>query len=187
MSDYCRNFIDMFGNSAVKSLTDEVNRRLRANNSQSAVYEVLYGKSLTDQDEIEQLTGSSWISTARTSEFGDETQLLFTSESPADKFENHLVWFYSKIDSDVVLCNKYDSENGEYIGIRLKLVRNSRIITFQRYESISATVIYADDIDEDDHSDQITWEDLWDRQRALIKEAKKEMITAYPYTEKLIS
>lgn len=182
MADFGRNFIDMFGNQAVKDLTTEVNRRLSLCDPETAVGEVFYGLSQENAKEIEKLTGSRWVDHASTSDFGDADQLLFTSDTIPEKLENHLVWFYSKIDPDVVLRNMYDSENGNFVGVRFKIVRGSGIFTFHRHKSIWKTVV--SEIDEEDDNDQITWEDLWNIQHDLVKAARAELVAQYPFVEK---
>jgi hypothetical protein len=185
MADFGRNFIDMYGNQAVKDLTAEVNRRLKLSDPQTAIGEVFYGLPHEKAGDIEQLTGSSWVSHASSGEFGDDDQILLTSDTDIpEKLENHLVWFYSKIDPDVVLRNKYDSEDGNFVGIRYKLVRNGKIFTFHRHKSIWASVVF--EINEEDEDDQITWEDLWDIQHDLIKQARADLLTEYPLSEKYV-
>jgi hypothetical protein len=185
MADFGRNFIDMYGNQAVKDLTAEVNRRLNLCDPRTAVGEVFYGLSHEHARDIERLTGSSWVSHASSGEFGDDEQILLKSDTDIpEKLENHLVWFYSKIDPDIVLRNKYDSEDGNFVGIRYKLVRNGKIFTFDRHKSIRETVVF--EVDENDDDDQITWEDLWEIQAELIKLAKSELIAEYPFTTKYV-
>ncbi len=175
----------MCGNQAVKNLTTEVNRRLKNCDPNTAIGEVFYGLSAEKANDIERLTGVSWISHASSSEFGDDEQILFKSDFTAEKLEIHLVWFYSKIDPNVVLRNKYDSENGNYVGVRFKIVRGRSIFTFHRHKSIWQSVVSKIDEDEDEE-DQITWEGLWDIQYDLVKEARAELVAQYPTTDKYV-
>ena len=55
---------------------------------------------------------------------------------------NPLVWFYSKIDPSVVLRNKYDSEDGDFVGVRFKIVRNGKIFTYHQRKVIDEVVVY---------------------------------------------
>lgn len=183
MADFGRNFIELFGNQAVKDLTAEVNRRLDACDPDTAVGEVFYGKAFENHKACVDKTGSYWIKP--TAEFGDSDRLCFKSDTDIpEKLENHLVWFYSKIDPDVVLCNKYDSEYGHFIGVRYKIVREGKIFTFQRHLSIAGTVVSVIDPDSDD--EQITWEDVWDLQYDIGMAAKQDLVTEYPFVKKYL-
>lgn len=184
MADFGRNFIDMFGNQAVKDLTAEVNRRLNAHSDpRRSVGEVLYGlspdKSAVGFEEV----GSAWI--RHSNDFGDTSQLCFTSgtEIP-EKLENHLVWFYSKVDPNVVLRNKYDTEDGDFVGVRFKIVRGSKIFTIHKRKVIDGFVVYEKNEDTDDN--EITWEDFWDIQYDLVKEARAEFVAQFPFTDKYV-
>lgn len=185
MADFGRNFIDMFGNQAVKDLTAEVNRRLKLCDAETAVGEVLYGLTHDKAKDIERLTGSRWVDHASSNEFGGSEQILFKSDPTIpEKLENHLVWFYSKIDPDVVLRNTYDSEEGNFVGARFKIVRGSSIFTFHRHKSNWKSVV--SEIDEEDENEQITWEDLWDIQHDLVKAARAELVAQYSFTDKYV-
>jgi hypothetical protein len=185
MADFGRNFIDMYGNQAVKDLTAEVNRRLSLCDPRTAVGEVFYGLPHEQAKDIERLTGSRWVDHASSNEFGGNEQILFKSDiTIPEKLENHLVWFYSKIDPDVVLRNMYDSEDGNFVGVRFKIVRGSGIFTFHRHKSIWKTVV--SEIDEEDDNDQITWEELWDIQHDLVKAARAELVAQYPFVDKFV-
>ena len=170
MSDYGRNFIDLFGNQAVKDLTTEVNRRLKACHPNTAVGQVLYGLDKENSKYILDKTGSSWVYTS--DDFGDIDQLCFESSTDIpEKLENHIVWFYSKVDPEVVLLNTYDSNDGDFVGVRYKLVHKGKIFTFE-----CESVIYGSpvgELDEDSEEDQITWEEVWNRQIEIGKVAMR--------------
>lgn len=181
MSDYGRNFINLFGNSGVEALTKEVNKRLDAHDPETAIGQVLYGLPKETSKLTNKVTGSDWVAPAR-GEFGDDEQIcLVSSIDIPEKLENHLVWFYSKIDTDVVLRNKYDSDHGEFLGIRFKIVRNGKIFTFERHRCIDSSVVFEPDQDEED---QITWEDFWNIQAELSEEALSELVEQFPFVAK---
>ena len=185
MADFGRNFIDMYGNQAVKDLTAEVNRRLNLCDRQTAVGEVFYGLSPEHAKDIERLTGSSWVSHASSGEFGDDTQILLKSDTDIpEKLENHLVWFYSKVDPDVVLKNAYDTEHGDFYGARFKIVRNGKIFTFHRRKVIQGSVLF--DSDEDRSESDITWEEFYDGKYDLTQEVRTELVAQYPSTDKYV-
>lgn len=185
MADFGRNFIDLFGNQAVQDLTAEVNRRLKACDPDTAVGEVLYGIAFENSKVCREKTSSEWVEPADSGEFGGDDQLCFKSDTEIpEKLENHLVWFYSKIDPDVVLCNNYDNEYGHFVGVRYKIVRNGRIFTFARHLSIGETVVY--EVDPDSDEDQITWEEVWDLQNDIGQAARSELVAQYPFTQKYI-
>ena len=180
MSDYGRNFIDLFGNQAVKDLTAEVNRRLQKCDPDTAVGEVLYGLDKEDASIGFNKTGSSWVRT--TNEFGDSDQLCFESSTDIpEKLENHIVWFYSKVDPEVVLRNTYDTEEGDFVGVRFKVVHEGKIFTFQRQLAIYGTPV--SEIDEDSDDEQITWEEVWDLQHQIGKEAMNDLSTQFPFAK----
>ena len=179
MSDYGRNFINMFGNQDVSLLTEEVNARLNAASPSNAIPQVFYGLNSESECDILKLTGSNWIFPAPSNEFGGVDQLCFKSSCRIpEKLENHLVWFYSKIDPHVVLRNRYDSEYGDFVGVRYKVVFKGKIFTAHRHEEILSQVVFdGDELEEG----QITWEDLWDIQDRLNLEASKELSSQFPY------
>lgn len=185
MADFGRNFIDLFGNQAVLDLTAEVNRRLKTCDPDTAVGEVLYGLTFANPKACFDKTGSAWVSHAGIGEFGDVDQLCFKSDTDIpEKLENHLVWFYSKIDPNVVLRNMYDTEEGAFVGVRFKIVRDGSIFTFQRQLAIHDSVVT--EIDDDSDDAEITWEEVWALQQDIGKEARRSLVTEYPFTEKLI-
>jgi hypothetical protein len=185
MADFGRNFIDMYGNQAVKNLTAEVNSRLHLCDPRTAVGEVLYGLSHEHARDIERLTGSSWVSHASSGEFGDDEQILLKSDTNIpEKLENHLVWFYSKIDPDVVLRNKYDTDRGDFYGARFKIVRNGKIFTFHKRKVIQGSVVF--DSDEDRNEDDITWEEFCDGHYDLAQVVRAELVAEYPFTAKYV-
>ena len=180
MPDFGRNFIDMYGNQAVKNLTTEVNRRLHLCDPQTSVGEVFYGLTPDKAIDIEQLTGSRWVNHANMNEFGGDEQILLKSATEIpEKLENHLVWFYSKVDPDVVLCNKYDTDRGEFYGVRYKIVRNKKIFTFHKRKFIQGSVFFNRDEAVDDSD--ITWEEFLDGHFDLQMEVRTLFITEYPF------
>lgn len=180
MPDFGRNFIDLFGNQAVQDLTAEVQRRLDACDPNTAVGQVFYGLAKEHADVGRDKTGSTWI--RHSHDFGDSDQLCFESGTDIpEKLENHLVWFYSKIDPDVVLRNKYDTEECDFVGVRYKVVRNGKIFTFQRQLAIYGPPV--SEIDEDSDEEQITWEEVWDLQHEIGKEAMNDLSAEYPFAK----
>ena len=80
MPDFGRNFINIYGNQAVKNLTAEVNRRLDLCNPETAVGEVFYGLPQEHAQNIEHLTGS----VARVRGFGDFWQHMLVAQGAVD-------------------------------------------------------------------------------------------------------
>jgi hypothetical protein len=178
MPDHGRCFINLYGNSDVDALTKEVNKRLDAHDPATAIGQVLYGLPIESAKLTKQVTGSDWVRPAQ-GEFGDVDQIcLVNSTDIPEKLENHLVWFYSKIDPNVVLRNKYDSDRGEFLGVRFKIVRNGKILTFQRHKWIDKSVVFELDPDEED---EITWVEFWDIQYELSEEALSELVEKFPF------
>lgn len=183
MSDFGRSFIDFFGNSAIEALTLEANRRLDQHARDTAVGEVFYGLHKDNASGDKQLTGSDWVSPAQ-GEFGDVDQIcLISSTDIPEKLENHLVWFYSKVDPDVVLRNTYDSDRGDFVGVRFKLVRGGKIFTFHKHRSINSNVVFESELDEAD-DEEITWDELWEIQRDLERRAFAELMEQFPFAQK---
>jgi hypothetical protein len=178
MPDHGRCFINLYGSSEIDALTKEVNKRLDAHDPATAIGQVLYGLPIESAKLTKQVTGSDWVRPAQ-GEFGDVDQIcLVNSTDIPEKLENHLVWFYSKIDPDVVLRNKYDSDRGEFLGIRFKIVRNGKILTFQRHKWIDKSVVFELDPDEED---EITWVEFWDIREELSEEVLSELIEKFPF------
>jgi hypothetical protein len=185
MPDFGRNFINIYGNQAVKNLTAEVNRRLDLCNPETAVGEVFYGLPQEHAQNIEHLTGSLWVSHANLNEFGEDDQILLKSDTDIpEKLENHLVWFYSKIDPNVVLCNKYDTDRGDFYGVRFKIVRNKKIYTKHKRKYIQGSVVFSSD--ELTGDSDITWEEFFDGKFDLAQEVRSELIVEYPSLEKYV-
>ena len=144
---------------------------------------VFYGAPFSDHEEVLKKFGSIWVDYAN-GEFGDETEICLKSGSNApEQLENHIVWFYSKIDPNVVLCNRYSNLNGLFIGVRYKFVSKWQIKTFEAYRVIDETVVFKEDlerIEDGDEADYICWGDLHDRHNELNDLARKELIASYP-------
>jgi hypothetical protein len=185
MPDFGRNFIDLFGNNAIDALTKEVNKRLDEHDPTIAIGRIFYGLPKDVAIVGKQVTGTDWVRPAQ-GEFGDENQIcLVSSDTIPEKLENHLVWFYSKIDPDVVLRNKYDSDRGDFVGVRFKVVRDGKIFTFHKHRSITASVTFEiNPDDDDDDGDKITWDEFWDIQNELAQEALSELIAQFPFARK---
>ena len=185
MPDFGRNFINIYGNQAVKNLTAEVNRRLDLCNPETAVGEVFYGLPQEHAQNIEHLTGSLWVSHANLNEFGEDDQILLKSDTDIpEQLENHIVWFYSKIDPDVVLCNSYDTDRGEFYGVRFKIVRNKKIFTFHKRIFIQGYVVFESDGYKDEGD--ISWEEFIDGHYNLEKIVRAELIAEYPFADKYV-
>lgn len=73
--------------------------------------------------------------------------------------------------------------SADFVGVRFKLVRGGKIFTFHQRKSISATVTFEIDPDEDD-DDQITWDEFWDIQRELEQKALSELVAEFPFANK---
>lgn len=183
MPDFGRSFIDLFGNSAIEALTIEANKRLDQHDPATAIGEVFYGLRKDVAIVGKQVTGTDWVRTAQ-GEFGDVDQIcLVSSTTIPEKLENHLVWFYSKIDPDVVLRNKYDSDSGEFIGVRFKVVRGGKIFTFHQHRWIDSNVVFESDLDDAD-DEQITWDEFWEIQLDLEQQAFAELVEQFPFANK---
>jgi hypothetical protein len=110
MADFIRSFIEIFGNDGFNSITREANQRMKKYSKDDAIPCVFYGVNSSETYDYLKLTGSDFAFNAA-GEWGDEDQLCVKSyPSAPEKFENHLIWFYSKVDPSAVLINKYDSE-----------------------------------------------------------------------------
>ena len=180
-----RNFIIPMGGEAVSSLTTEVNRRLFAEglDPTKAVGHVLYGLPDHEAHMLQERTGTTWIEP--TKDFGDSDMLCFISgvDIP-EKLENHIVWFYSKVDPNIVLCNKYDSDRGEFVGVRFKFVRKGKIFTVHKRLLMDEYVVF--EIDQSSDFSQITWEQFWEIQHRLYQEARKELIELFPEANHIV-
>jgi hypothetical protein len=178
MYDFGRSFISLYGNKGVEEITAEANRRLEQYSAIDGVPCVFWGESPGASHDHLKLTGSEYVHYAF-GEWGEEEQLCFKSSTTIpEKLENHLVWFYSKIDPNVLLVNEYDSELGSFVGVRYKLVEGGKIITFANHQDVISEVVY--DINEESPHDQITWDDFWDIQSDLKVAAVQNLMQRYP-------
>ena len=180
MANYVENRISLYGNKAVNALTAEVNRRLKGS---SDISTVLYGASFADNDEALKKMGSIYVTEARNA-FGDVTEICLESNNNApEQLENYLIWFYSKVYPTVVLCNYYAHCNGDFIGIRYKLVDKTNIKTLEEYRDISKIVVVESEIEElaeDEKDDYISWQELSDQHFDLDKLVRERLINSYP-------
>jgi hypothetical protein len=63
----------------------------------------------------------------------------------------------------------------------MPVVRNGKIFTFERHRWIESSVVFELDSDEEE---QITWEEFWDIQHELSKEALSDLIEQFPFAAK---
>lgn len=178
MVDFVRNFIEVFGDEVFSSLTQEANRRMEKYSVSDAIPCVFYGSPPGESYDFSKLTGTDIVTNAY-GEWGDENQICVKSYPlPPEKLENHLIWFYSKVNPAAVLINKYDSEQGSFIGVRFKIVRNGKIRTFSAHKDIDERVAFDSELDGGD--DQITWQQLWQAQDKLAGEAVHDLLLDFP-------
>jgi hypothetical protein len=180
MANYVENHISFYGNKEVHALTAEVNRRLKETPD---IPTVLYGTTFSDDAEALKKMGAIYVDEAN-GEFGDETEICLKSDNNApEQLENHMIWFYSKVDPTVVLCNYYAHCNGDFIGVRYKFVSKSKIKTIEEYRSTPETVVFESDFEElevEDKDDHISWQALSDRHFDLNELVRERLITSYP-------
>ena len=183
MYDFGRSFISIYGNAKTKEITAEANSKLEMFEPSDGVPCVFWGMTPACPQNHLKLTGSDFVHYAF-GEWGDENQLCFKSSTTIpEKLENHLVWFYSKVDPNVLLVNEYDSEQGSFVGVRFKVVENGKIRTYGRHRVVNEDVVF--EIDEDSMFEQITWEQLWDMQHDLARDAVNELVTDFPRLKNL--
>lgn len=183
MVDFVRNFIEVFGSDMFSALTQEANRRMLKYSVSDAIPCVFYGHLPGKSYDFPKLTGTDIVSNAY-GEWGDENQICVKSyPSAPEKLENHLIWFYSKVNPAAVLINKYDSEYGSFIGVRCKIVRNGKIRTFGAHRDIDDNVVLDSQLDGSDG--QITWQQLWEAQEKLAGEAVHNLLLDFPELAKL--
>jgi hypothetical protein len=180
MANYVENRISFYGNKAVDALTAEVNKRLKAHDD---IATVLYGTSFVDDEEALKRMGSDYIIEAK-NEFGDSSEICLQSSNNApEQLENHLIWFYSKMDPAVVLCNYYAHFRGGFFGVRYKFVSRSRIKTLEEYREVSKIVVSESEIEnleEEEKNDYMSWEEHCTLHMDLNELVKERLITSYP-------
>lgn len=134
MDKIVRNCISVFGSSAAHAVHAEAFKRLsteRSSNPRSHVGKVFYGLAGNGAVLSTEKLGSLWVEFSR-SESSPTELTFFSSNSPPERFENHLVWFYSKVDPDVVLCNEISTGSNNTHSIRLKYVEKGKICTIEK-------------------------------------------------------
>jgi hypothetical protein len=134
MDKIFRNCISVFGSSAAHAVHAEAFKRLsteRSSNPRSHVGKVFYGLAGNGAVLSTEKLGSLWVEFSR-SESSSTELAFFSSNSPPERFENHLVWFYSKVDPDVVLCNEISTGSNNTHSIRLKYVEKGKICTIEK-------------------------------------------------------
>ena len=183
MYDFGRSFISIYGNAETAGITAEANRKLELFEPSDGVPCVFWGMAPSSNHDYFRLTGSDYVYYAF-GEWGDADQLCFKSSTTIpEKLENHLVWFYSKVDPNVLLVNEYDSEQGSFVGVRYKVVEKGKIHTYGKHRVVNEDVVFK--IDEDSAFDQITWEQFWEIQQDLSREAVNELVTDFPRLKNL--
>lgn len=133
MDKIVRNCISVYGSAAVDAVHAEAFNRLSKQgrgNPRSLIGEVFYGLKGESALLSTEKLGSPWIEFFQAD--STPTALIFrSSDSSPEKFENHLAWFYSKVDPDVVLCNEFSTEDGRTLGTHLKYVEKGKICTIK--------------------------------------------------------
>ncbi len=194
MSDVVRNFISVYGNDAVKATHREVIRRLkehRGDDTFTHIGEVLYGLSPENANLGRKQVTAYWVRLAV--DYGEDDILgIDSGGNTPDQLLNHIVWFYSKVDSDCILVNEYDHENTAYVGGSFRLVRKSKIFTYEEFQHTPYNISEdPEPIDEDEDNEesikQISWDEFWDIQKEMVRKAKALMLSEYPEVAKYFS
>lgn len=193
MRNCVRNFISVYGSSTVQATHREVIRRLSQHggpNPYTHVGEVLYGLKPSEAYLGRDKTDANWVQFS--TDGGDEDELRIDSGgNTPNQLLNHIVWFYSKVDPEVILLNRYDHENGDYVGGSFKLVHRSKIRTYEEYQRIGAFVCTPEEKEkaelEGEAGNIITWEQLWDIEFEMVEQARNMMLKEFPLVNKYFS
>lgn len=191
MSDVVRNFISVYGNDAVKATHSEVIRRLnehKGDDPYAHIGEVLYGLRPETAKLGRDQVSANWVRLAH--DYGDDDVLGIDSGGyTPDQLLNHIVWFYSKVDPDCVLVNEYDHENTDFVGGAFRLVRKSKIRTFEKFRHTTYIVSQQPESSnqKDDSIEHISWEQFWDIKQELVQEAKEVMLSEFPELRRYFS
>lgn len=188
MKDVVRNFISVYGNDAVKATHREVIRRLHGHTGDDPlthIGEVLYGLHPEKAKLGREHTSADWVRLAH--DYGDSDELgIDSGGNTPDQLLNHIAWFYSKVDPDCVLMNRYDHDNTDFVGGSFRLVHKHKIRNFEKFRHTTYIVLHDPESAEenDDSMEHISWEQFWDIKEEMVQEAKAMMLAEFPYAKK---
>jgi hypothetical protein len=191
VKDFVRNFISVYGNDAVQATHREVIRRLRDHPGEDPlthIGEVLYGLPGKYAQLGRRETNANWV--RYTNDYGDDEELgIDSGGNTPDQLLNHIAWFYSKVDPECVLANRYDHFNTDFVGGSFRIVHKNKIRNFEKFRHTTYIISQdPDSSDEDDDSiEHISWEQFWDIKEEVVKEAREMMLSEFPAMKKYFS
>jgi hypothetical protein len=191
MADHIRNFITVFGNSEVRSLVPEICRRLELNPD---IGVVLYGKSIDNSQEFLKKTGSYFVEPSYDFGYwGDEITLVSGRRVPHQLIA-HITWFLSKIDPNVVVCDRYDHDEGEFVGTTFRIVEKGKIRFFDEIVHIDLPVLYEQEVqrylaenNDESETDILTWEQVWEIKSKTTEIALGQLVKEFPNCRKYVN
>jgi hypothetical protein len=130
-------------------------------------------------------TGAYFVEPSQNFGWWGEEVTFISGQNIPTKLVTHIVWFLSKVDPNVVVCNRYDHEEGSFVGVEYQIVRNNKIRFFDDVSEIHLKVLCDDEIEPflDEHgseSDAITWEQVWEMQLVNGKNALNSLLSDFP-------
>ena len=187
--DIVRNFITVFGSEEVRSLVPEICRRLDLNPD---IGDVLFGKSFSDADDCFKKTGAFVLTPSKDFGFWSDEITLVSGRKIPHQLIAHITWFLSKIDPNVVVCNKYDHEEGRFVGTTFRFVEKGKIRLFDEIVYIESTVMTDEELEEcstdgDAPDDVLTWEQLGEIHSKTTKTALDQLLSEFPKCVKYVN
>jgi len=189
MIDIVKNHITVYGNEEVRSLVPEICRRLDLDPDVGAV---LYGNTFSDKQECFEKTSAYIVEPSQDFGFwGDEITLVSGRYIPHQLIA-HIAWFLSKIDPNVVVCNKYDHEDGRFVGTSFRIVDKGKIRFFDEIAQIESAVMTDEEVedclaDDDGPDDVLTWEQLGEIHTKATEIALGQLLKEFPNCRKYVS
>ena len=191
MIDIVKNHITVYGNEEVRSLVPEICRRL---DRVPDIGAVLYGITFSGKQECFEKTSAYIVEPSQDFGFwGDEITLVSGRYIPHQLIA-HIAWFLSKVDPNVVVCNKYDHEDGRFVGTSFRIVDKGKIRFFDEIVHIDSTVLFEEEVDRylaenenESEDDILTWAQLWEIQSKTTLVALTQLLKEFPNCRKYVS
>ena len=197
MANFVTNRITLIGNSAIKELAKEINRRFNADSELSKNYSdtsqvgrLLYGLS-GEEVYLSKALNAKWVYPDLPLD-EEEPFRLISGWRPVFEIQSHILKYASTLDPNVIVYMEYDDESPNFVGISYITLENDTIIEFDiETDLTNCLVAFENDYEEElarnqktlEYERVLTWEQVWDLMNENRKEAFEALKAIYSWVQ----